>query len=291
MPDGPKNDIARVIAHRLNSWEMLAAFREPVKQPAGRLISTVLRPPSQQNLAALSSDLRKLALSGSLVPTIVDICVAATTLTRYTNDKQHFNLNIFQNHARGVLTKLRDALTSDLLTPLEFQLSCGLVAYCVQLWEPTGPTDAHEVGPPQQQLAALAQRFINTKLFNDGTPTQLRAVTWCTIVFGSLLLQHDDTLRGQGHIVFVALMVVLETHHGSCEWAVVERRLRKFFWVDAPTVRWKAQWEAAVMRQQLWEQQGYFMLGPKRENAVVEYLVLRDARGSMPLIESLYKTL
>jgi len=289
MPNGPKNDIARVIAHRLNSWEMLAAFRAPVEQPAGRLISTVLRPLSQQSLAALSSDL--LALSGSLVPTIVDICVASATLTRYTNDTQEFNPSIFQNHARGVLTKLRDALKSDSLTPLEFQLSCGLVAYCVQHWELAVPTDTHKVGPSQQQLAALAQRFINTKLFNDGTPAQLRAVTWCTILFGSLLLQHDDALRGQGHIIFVALMVLLETHHGSCDWAVVERHLRKFFWVDGLAVQWKAQWEAAVTRQQLWEQQGYFRLGPKRENAVVEYLVLRDARGSMPLIESLYKAL
>jgi hypothetical protein len=289
MPDGPKNDIARVIAHRLNSWEMLAAFRAPVEQPAGRLISTVLRPLSQQTLAALSSDL--LALSDSLAPTIVDICVAAATLTRYTNDTQQFNLNIFQNHARGVLTKIRDALTSDSLTPLEFQLSCGLVAYCVQHWELAVPTDTHEVGPSQQQLAALAQRFINTKLFNDGTPAQLRSVTWCTIVFGSFLLQDDDALRDKGHIIFVALMVLLETHHGSCEWAVVERHLRKFFWEDSLAVQWKAQWEAAVTRQQLWEQQGYFRLGPKRENAVVEYLVLRNARGSMPLIESLYKAL
>lgn len=288
MPDGPKNDIARVIAHRLNSWEALATYRRPVQQPLERLPPTLLHSAAlQERLGVLPLSLRQLALSGSLAPMMIDICADTAKLTEYAFSTQQFDPQAFQTRARGILTNIRGALASELLSPCEFQLSCGLIACCVQVWELAVPADAHEVGPPIRQLAALAPRFINMKLYHDETLAQIHGLTWCSIVFGCLMLQRDD-LKGKGHIILVALMDFLENHtlHGSCEWLVVESHLRNFFYGDALAVRWKVQWEAAVQRQRLWEQQGYFRLGPKRENAVVEYLLLRDARGTLPVIEN-----
>lgn len=313
--------IAQVIENRLRSWQALHEYRESHNRfdvsvssftdqqqlqiiPA-ELISSDSRnlmPPAFSHLPrssslfmVASSLLKLLGLSGTAIST-----QEAESLARQ-----------FTNH-HDLLSKV---LVSSTLSRNQLQLSLGFMAFCVQLYQLLRPSSVPgaEIGQQQETAAPsldishwadVAQTFIN--LTSDGSEYHPQSFAWSALVLGTFLLQQPCyRLKRKGHIIHVSLIIVLE----STEWEVLVKELQAStgdFWHTELASCWRDEWQRTIERQKQWRDLSLWKLGmPKKKHNtnsmvqsqaqkgaspiaketntdLVEYLVLRDARDSLP---------
>lgn len=232
------------------------------------------------------------------------------------------------------LVSLSDQISQTLvcedLSPVESQLCCGLVAFCLQLRCQSAGQDASIpstssagllddqwisgfITPPNvPPLNDMAQTFLNKKLSGLSDTSNLRVlVAWSALAMGSYLLQHiDGYVRRKGHIILVSLDLALRAASGNQShiehesyvengWKALESSLKEqmgMFWHEELAERWKNDWMSTIARQQRWAGTGLWIIGaPKTLHAdgrqggnekvdVVEHLVLKDARDTLPFV-------
>lgn len=180
-------------------------------------------------------------------------------------------------------------------------------------WVLDEPSIADFTTPPNvPPLSDVAQTFLNKKLSGLSDASNLRLlVAWSALVMGSYLLQHlDGYVRRKGHIVLVSLDMALRAASGDESriednsyitngWKVLESNLKDqmgMFWHEELAERWKDDWMTTIARQQRWAGTGLWIIGaPKTLYAdgrqggnekvdVVEHLILKDARDTLPLV-------
>lgn len=180
------------------------------------------------------------------------------------------------------------------------------------------PPDDQEIAqyitsPHTPPLNDMAQTFLNKRLSGlSGTPDLRIIVAWSALVMGSYLLQHLDAyVRRKGHIILVSLDFALQAAsgqqpHGEGEtyinngWSFLESHLKEpmgSFWHKGLAARWENDWMTTIARQQRWAGTGLWIMGaPKTLHAdgrtggsekvdVVEHLLLKDARDTLPFVE------
>ena len=160
----------------------------------------------------------------------------------------------------------------------------------------------------------LAQTFLNKRLSGFHVAPQYQCVlAWSTLVLGTYLANDLDVyLRRKGHIILVSLFCEMrntgqyplqfgdDAFDPNGSWEVIRSVIRSGmgrYWHERLAADWKRAWIAAVIRQKNWKDQGLFKTGVPRTLTfdgranghdrihVVEYLVYRDARDSLPMIE------
>lgn len=191
--------------------------------------------------------------------------------------------------------------------------------------EATNPGESYAELTDEQELAEyitspnvpplneMAQTFLNKRLSGLAGNSDLRIiVAWSALVMGSYLLQHiDGYVRRKGHIILVSLDLALQAATGQQSnvegetyinngWRILESHLREpmgLFWHGELAARWKHDWMTTIARQQRWAATGLWIIGaPRTLHAdgrpggsekvdVVEHLLLKDARDTLPFVE------
>lgn len=175
------------------------------------------------------------------------------------------------------------------------------------IWDP----DMLLSNPP---IFELAQTFLNKKLSGFHASPQYQCVlAWSALVLGSYLANDLDVyLRRKGHIILVSLFCEMrntgqhplqfgdDAFDANGSWEVIRSVIRSGMgrcWHERLAADWKRSWIAAIIRQKSWQDQGLFKIGVPRTLTfdgranghdrihVVEYLLYRDARDSLPMID------
>jgi len=167
--------------------------------------------------------------------------------------------------------------------------------------------------PNVPPLSDLAQTFLNKKLSGLSDASNLNIlIAWSALVMGSYLLQHlDGYVRRKGHIILVSLDLALRAASGDEQriednsyvingWNVLESNLKDqvgMFWHEELAERWKDDWTTTIARQQRWAGTGLWIIGApntlyadgrqggNEKVDVVEHLILKDARDTLPFVE------
>jgi hypothetical protein len=231
-----------------------------------------------------------------------------------TNDQKQ-RIDQLTRHSQ-VLSQLLKRVN---LSATETHLCCGLIAFCLTLRHeldkkgkgraspPSGAdasanTNAEPFVPSESHLQAIAEAFINQRC-DDAllSPYHKSCVAWSAIVLGHYLLHtRSCQLRGKGHIILVSLreslIALCPVVGGKFGWEAMKEEISHrlgSLWYPGLEEQWAQSWHTTMQRQHEWEEKGLLKIGapltegPDGEAKVdlVEYMVLREARDSLPGID------
>ena len=307
--------ITKVIAHRLRSWKALHEFRiglnplrdESVSAVGGlaypEAVSCDKEPPT---VTRMLPDLKELAMTGCVSSEVIEIASTINDAVNSEADKHNeLELWVASGSSTRLCARLMTTVIENDLMDKELMLCCSLIALCLQLHHlfytrPSAEEPRRPFSPPKPKssiaLRKLAQAFIN-KTFTLNIDLQRRLFIWASLVLGSVLLHYDD-LRVKGHIILVNLATKLRpTLPGSeithtADWMSIKQIMQGFIYHDYLADQWRACWKHSMQIQEEWEEHGLLKFGtPERPNGhgvdIVEYMVLRDARDSLPIIRKI----
>lgn len=289
ISEDPDNEISKVIQNRLNSWQALHNYR--YRSPVLTF--------SQISLDYSGENSTVVALNQ-----VAELCLSLTTASQHALDPA--GLQMLACDFGVCQHNLTQLLADSKLTQKELRHAIALIAFCEWRQESLLLQIKHQyqgIRPTQGQQwwCGAAQTYIN--LTSDSSFVFTPVLSWSSLVLGCFLLQKEQRLKRKGHIILVELMLKLE----DPSWHSLEMLIRdevSGFWNDDLAKEWKASWERTVKRHGEWRELGLWKLGmPKNHSAVkasslthsnlvqdaqtgdlVEYLLLRDARDSLPFI-------
>lgn len=268
-----------------------------------------------ENPVALAESVAAFSLSNDVLTVLDPLTRVLGTITGSEPllDRQPLMATLTDN-----CRSLSKTLTQPQLPDLDSQFCCGLVAFCLQIRRLMHAKDVQTVANgshgdiynSEHQLAVLstshlhkiAKSFINKRLANAlQSLRHKRYFAWSAIVLASYLLHTlDNRLRTKGHII---LIFVRETIMAECPWRNTELGWDALKSETATTMDvlwhkdfgelWEQDWHSTMARQHQWEEHGLLKIGAPIADAnigdakvdLVEYLVLREARDSLPRIE------
>lgn len=280
-----------------------------------------LQTPQQQSRQPLRSVLPALLLSPPLDSALRPLNTVSRT---YQPSWAPRSQAIVPSSLRSSTSQLAQILTTTDIPAIDLQFSCALLAYCLQLYRISqGQSLVTESAEPAlPALSEIADTFLYQKLGDfSASPAHTNCLTWSALVLGSFLSQQFDYhLRGKGHIVHVSLGMRLNLSglHDPADdygWSRIASGLEgtmSGLWHPDLVQQWRNDWVGSMRRQREWETHGLLKIGVPRavqvkwERAscregsgrttpeggesdspdvdIIEYLVLRDARDSLPRI-------
>jgi hypothetical protein len=217
---------------------------------------------------------------------------------------------------------LSQLLTRSNFSATETHLCCGLIAFCLSLRHeldrkgkgraspsyrasPTVKTTLNNTGtlvPSETHLLAIAEAFLNQRC-DDAllSPCHKSCVAWSAVVLGHYLLHTRSChLRIKGHIILVSLreslIALCPVVGGKFGWEAMKEEISHrlgSLWYSGLEEDWAQSWHTTMHRQHEWEEKGLLKIGapltegPEGDAKVdlVEYMVLREARDSLPSID------
>ena len=213
---------------------------------------------------------------------------------------------------------LEKVLVQCRLPDLDSQFCCGLVAFSLQIRHLIHANDVQTVAdghhgkfynsehrlavPSTSHLNDIAKSFINKRLANALQSLRHKScIAWSAIVLGSYLLHTlDNRLRTKGHIILISvresIMAECPLRNTEFGWDALKREIATnmdVLWQKDLEELWEQDWHSTMARQHQWEAYGLLKIGAPIVDAnvgdakvdLVEYLVLREARDSLPRIE------
>ncbi|ETN45441.1 uncharacterized protein HMPREF1541_09272 [Cyphellophora europaea CBS 101466] len=311
-----EDKMARVVESRLKAWTPLFEYRQgwnPLIPTIHHLALENMQPTRWPELvpdelacltAKLSPGFRQLVETASLSVETAHLlselqCTIDNLGDTGTNGEVPTvlfeRLHVFRDQPINLLASLE-------LSAFETQLCIALLALTISLtivYGSTDPQDSHSHGSgitsamgsslyTDGLLEKLAKAFLYLKYAGaDQSSAHYDCLEWAALVLGSccfLVEQPRDRVREKGHIALISITDRLLPLKDDDEWDRLAKNLQhQFFWPQILTRRWKVIYLAALNRQREWEGLGLFRLGMPSDDKV-EYMVLRDARGALPLV-------
>ena len=313
IASNPHSEITKIVKHRLASWKALHDFRRgfnPLREDAGvssGQLSYILDGTDlaeHSNIASLPLGLKELALTGCVSTEVLEMANAMNGAITGGDDR--LEMWVASGRPTRYCASLLTAIITNDILDKEFMLCVALISICLHLHHSFHPqraerstvsTDAAAWRRPSSSstpLGKLAEGFLSKKI--DLTISCQREVfIWASIVLGSLLLIHYRDLRVKGHIILVNLATKLKPFPPPFEaaqhanWVMVDPSLRNFLYNERLAMQWQRCWEESMKTMEEWETKGVLHIGnPSRTTGdrvnLVEYMVLRDARATLPVI-------
>ena len=264
------------------------------------------------------------ALANSVAATKLtdDVVAALRPVTQLARTARRSEPRLHPQQLITALTRscqcFEEILRHPTLPALDSQFCCGQVAFCLRLRHlinaqgKVTETKRDQHGfygslselavPSTSHLANIAQSFINKRLDHAFRSLQHKScIAWSAIVLGSYLLHTvDNSLRTKGHIILISLresiMMLCPLINTEFGWGALKNEVASsmdVLWHEDLEGMWEQDWHTTMGRQRTWEQNGLLKIGaPVADEAIndakvdlVEYLVLREARDSLPRIE------
>lgn len=159
------------------------------------------------------------------------------------------------------------------------------------------------------QLDVIAKAYLNKRIDSHLLPQLNRpSMNWCSLVLGSIALSFDheaesehrndfvpQRLKGKGHIILLtAAPQVVQIQDATWDVLQADGYFDQFLGTPDLFALMRRCWEATIERQRRWEENGWLQVGAPMTDAQnhgsrsvdVEYMVLREARDSLPKIEA-----
>ncbi len=273
----------------------------------------------QDATTALAESLAPISLTPEVLKVLRPITEALQSLgeSKSPSDRKRHTLVL-----TSVCRSLEKVLRQPKLPGLDSQFCCGLFAFCLQMRylvdAEAKSTDTRMVDdgsnrsfdssesqlpvPSTSYLNDIAQSFINKRLAQGLQSLRHKScIAWSAIVLGSYLLQSlDNGLRTKGHIILISvresIMAECPLRNTEFGYDALKSEIAAnvdVLWCGGLEGVWEQSWHSTMTRQHSWEEHGLLKIGipvaytniGDTKIDLVEYLVLREARDSLPKIE------
>lgn len=295
---GRNDTMTTVVRHRLKSWETLHDYREHIDHFTSTSDAVLTYLPGSISFSSLPIGFSMLVNQG-----LLSLETAEILLLVHNAMTTAFPLE------DGVRCRMRGLLTRHKISHFESHIGLAVLALTLQL--------ERSLTANLDLLDDIAQAYINRQLLWT-TDLERRCLIWSSLILGTILLTpepslstspENDTqiqsLRAKGHIILVTIWQELARHPDpdpdpdptavlhATSWQALQPDLLDEFLLTAPLAeQLRRTYEATVARHREWDGTGMLMVGkplPHHEGeklvVCVEYLVLREGRGSLPRVE------
>ena len=308
-------DLAKVIENRLRSWKAVQDYRlchnlftdnnsvSPFMEDVPELS---FLPDMRTFLDGHGSDYARSSLPPALTESVfasdmlIMICSLCELLRRPATLANSSETRTLGKCLAEIQNGFCEILTRSDLSDIEIQLCCGIIAFSAHIpnLQQLMPDTGTENPLPFSRWTEVAQTFLNKKM--SGYSRHSQCLAWSALALGSVLLQQpSEFLRRKGHIIHVSLLLTTHANDMLQDW--LEPQVSMGVLWNAELVKvWIAEWQRSVDRHQRWQDMGVWMLGfpveqqggqehevftyKGADDNLLEYLILRDARDSLPKI-------
>ena len=281
--EGHNGTLTTVVQHRLRSWESLHDYRRRVGAFKPTSDAPLTNTHGTAPFMSLPVGFRDLASQGKLSLETAEILLLVSLAVSTSTPLQD-----------GIRCRVMGLIVRRKMLDFEAHICLALLAMSHQL--------EGSLGEVPEVLDQVAQAFINRHLRWE-SELERRCLIWCSLVLGNALFIPDSSssprddlriqrLRTKGHIILVEVQQELVVNREPTWVAIESQGLEDFVLNPNLLQQWRRVYEATMARQQTWSDQGLLAVGKplavdtgEGPGVCVEYLVLRDGRGSLPRIE------